>query len=210
MRPTIYAGSHTRRVLRITVLWHYETNSKFKNLNSKVETIKIFYVFGRMSSYEPELHPGCTYRLSDIGATLKIFSTGSITITGKSVDAIQKAVEKAYSLVYEFKKERRIEDLQNYPIHERKKRRRELRLLQEQLTKNKSKKGKNKSIARPPKKRARRSRDAYEDDGPASDDDPVDDFEELDSILNLKTPIEVDESEEEDSEEDFDSDVSHD
>lgn len=35
-----------------------------------------------MCSYEPELHPGVTYRIKDPKATLKIFSTGSITVTG--------------------------------------------------------------------------------------------------------------------------------
>lgn len=34
-------------------------------------------------SYEPELHPGVTYRLTNPKATLKIFSTGSVTVTGK-------------------------------------------------------------------------------------------------------------------------------
>lgn len=33
-------------------------------------------------SYEPELHPGVTYRLKSPKACLKIFSTGSITVTG--------------------------------------------------------------------------------------------------------------------------------
>ena len=35
------------------------------------------------ASYEPELHPGVTYKLRFPKATLKIFSTGSITVTGK-------------------------------------------------------------------------------------------------------------------------------
>lgn len=35
------------------------------------------------ASYEPELHPGVTYKLRYPKATLKIFSTGSITVTGK-------------------------------------------------------------------------------------------------------------------------------
>jgi len=81
----------------------------------------------RIASYEPELHPGVTYKMKDIRATLKIFSTGSITITGPSVKSIQKAVEEIYSLVYEFKKERRADDLQQYPLAERKKRKLELR-----------------------------------------------------------------------------------
>lgn len=33
-------------------------------------------------SYEPELHPGVTYKLKEPKATLKIFSTGSVTVTG--------------------------------------------------------------------------------------------------------------------------------
>lgn len=32
--------------------------------------------------YEPELHPGVTYKLKVPKATLKIFSTGSLTVTG--------------------------------------------------------------------------------------------------------------------------------
>lgn len=35
------------------------------------------------SSYEPELHPGVTYKLYNPKATLKIFSTGGVTITGE-------------------------------------------------------------------------------------------------------------------------------
>lgn len=34
------------------------------------------------ASYEPELHPGVTYKMTAPKATLKIFSTGSITVTG--------------------------------------------------------------------------------------------------------------------------------
>lgn len=34
------------------------------------------------ASYEPELHPGVTYKILNPKATLKIFSTGSITVTG--------------------------------------------------------------------------------------------------------------------------------
>jgi len=37
------------------------------------------------ASYEPELHPGVTYKMRDPDpkATLKIFSTGSVTVTGE-------------------------------------------------------------------------------------------------------------------------------
>lgn len=42
---------------------------------------KNIYVF-ILFSYEPELHPGVTYKLKEPKATLKIFSTGSVTVTG--------------------------------------------------------------------------------------------------------------------------------
>jgi transcription initiation factor TFIID TATA-box-binding protein len=74
----------------------------------------------RIASYEPELHPGVTYKMKDIRATLKIFSTGSITITAPKVETVQTAVEEAYRLVYEFKNERRPEDLEHHPLRERK------------------------------------------------------------------------------------------
>uniref|UniRef100_A0AAY4D004 TATA box-binding protein-like 1 n=1 Tax=Denticeps clupeoides TaxID=299321 RepID=A0AAY4D004_9TELE len=35
-----------------------------------------------IASYEPELHPAVTYRIKHLRATIQIFSTGSITITG--------------------------------------------------------------------------------------------------------------------------------
>lgn len=33
-------------------------------------------------SYEPELHPAATYRIKTIKATIQVFSTGSLTVTG--------------------------------------------------------------------------------------------------------------------------------
>lgn len=40
-------------------------------------------------SYEPELHPGVTYKLKTPKATLKIFSTGSITVTGTFINFLE-------------------------------------------------------------------------------------------------------------------------
>lgn len=45
--------------------------------NQNVFTNILFY-----SRYEPELHPGVTFKIKKPKATLKIFSTGSITVTG--------------------------------------------------------------------------------------------------------------------------------
>ena len=45
--------------------------------------ITIFCFFARvLASYEPELHPAATYRIKQIKATVQVFSTGSITVTG--------------------------------------------------------------------------------------------------------------------------------
>lgn len=41
-----------------------------------------FLLFVLFSSYEPELHPAVCYRIKSLRATLQIFSTGSITVTG--------------------------------------------------------------------------------------------------------------------------------
>ncbi|EFN75083.1 TATA box-binding protein-like protein 1 [Harpegnathos saltator] len=62
------------------------------------------------AEYEPELHPGVTYKLKEPKATLKIFSTGSVTVTAPNVASVQAAIEYIYPLVYEFRKERTAED----------------------------------------------------------------------------------------------------
>ncbi|XP_059619021.1 uncharacterized protein LOC132263330 [Phlebotomus argentipes] len=62
--------------------------------------------YRKEASYEPELHPGVTYKLKTPKATLKIFSTGSITVTAGSVANVQAAIEHIFPLVYEFRKAR--------------------------------------------------------------------------------------------------------
>ncbi|XP_046386097.1 TATA box-binding protein-like 1 [Ischnura elegans] len=66
-----------------------------------------------IASYEPELHPGVTYKLKEPKATLKIFSTGSVTVTAPSVAFVQAAIEHIFPLVYEFRKERSPDDILN-------------------------------------------------------------------------------------------------
>ncbi len=58
----------------------------------------------REAEYEPELHPGVTYKVKNPKATLKIFSTGSITVTAPSVENVQLAIEHIYPLVFDFRK----------------------------------------------------------------------------------------------------------
>ncbi|XP_031781137.1 TATA box-binding protein-like protein 1 [Nasonia vitripennis] len=60
--------------------------------------------------YEPEIQPGVIYKLKNMKATLRIFSTGSITVTAPSINAVQAAIEHIYPLVYEFRKERSVEE----------------------------------------------------------------------------------------------------
>ncbi|KAH8387627.1 hypothetical protein KR093_008309 [Drosophila rubida] len=65
------------------------------------------------ASYEPELHPGVTYKMREPKATLKIFSTGSITVTAASVNDVESAIQHIYPLVHEFRKQRSPEELQH-------------------------------------------------------------------------------------------------
>ncbi|KAK3091572.1 hypothetical protein FSP39_020899 [Pinctada imbricata] len=62
--------------------------------------------YPREASYEPELHPGVTYKIPSPKATLKIFSTGSITVTAPRVANIQSAIEHIFPLVLEFRSEK--------------------------------------------------------------------------------------------------------
>merc|ERR1712223_439739 len=63
------------------------------------------------ASYEPELHPGVTYKCKYPKATLKIFSTGSITVTAPSVANVQRAVEHIHPLVEIFQKPKTKQDV---------------------------------------------------------------------------------------------------
>ncbi|XP_015378164.1 PREDICTED: TATA box-binding protein-like protein 1, partial [Diuraphis noxia] len=53
--------------------------------------------------YEPELHPGVTYKIKEFKATLKIYSTGSITVNAPSEEIVQLAIEHIYPLILPFK-----------------------------------------------------------------------------------------------------------
>jgi transcription initiation factor TFIID TATA-box-binding protein len=71
-----------------------------------IKIVQFSEKYKKEASYEPELHPGVTYNLKNPTATLKIFSTGSMTVTARSVADVQAAIEHIYPLVYEFKKPR--------------------------------------------------------------------------------------------------------
>jgi transcription initiation factor TFIID TATA-box-binding protein len=48
-----------------------------------IKIVQFSEKYKKDASYEPELHPGVTYMLKTPKATLKIFSTGSMTVTGE-------------------------------------------------------------------------------------------------------------------------------
>lgn len=56
-------------------------------------------------TYEPELHPWATFRIKEFKATLKLFNTGSITLTCPSVAACQNAINHIYPLVYKYRRD---------------------------------------------------------------------------------------------------------
>lgn len=65
---------------------------------------------GPHCSYEPELHPAVTFKPGN-GATVKIFSTGALTILGKNVELVEAALDLVYPLLYSFRKDRSAHDV---------------------------------------------------------------------------------------------------
>ena len=57
-------------------------------------------------SYEPELHPGATYKCEGVKGSFTIFQTGAITITAPNVAAVDEAVQHIYPLVHDFQKDK--------------------------------------------------------------------------------------------------------
>lgn len=56
-------------------------------------------------SYEPELHPGATFRVKEYKCTLKLFTTGSITLTAPSVLFVQKSIDFIYKILCKYRHE---------------------------------------------------------------------------------------------------------
>ncbi|XP_045583194.1 TATA box-binding protein-like 1 isoform X2 [Procambarus clarkii] len=119
----IQAKTAARRVARAIQKLGY--NAKFKNFRIvnvlgtctmpfAVKITPFSQKFRNRASYEPELHPGVTYKIDHPKATLKIFSTGSITVTAPSVNNVQSAIEHIYPLVNEFGKARTEEEMAEY------------------------------------------------------------------------------------------------
>lgn len=53
------------------------------------------------ASYEPELHPAATYRIKHLKATIQVFSTGSITVTGTALFTVYTEIDRhLFTLLY--------------------------------------------------------------------------------------------------------------
>jgi transcription initiation factor TFIID TATA-box-binding protein len=68
-----------------------------------IDIIKLSRTYPEFVSYEPEIHPGATVRLPE-KAVLKVFTTGSVTLTAPSVERINTAVNEIYPQLFECRK----------------------------------------------------------------------------------------------------------
>ena len=81
--------------------------SKFRCVNVLASCVMPFTIdlnkiandYQKECSYEPELNPGATFKIKDLRATLKIFTTGSITMTVPNVQTAQKAINYIYPIL---------------------------------------------------------------------------------------------------------------
>lgn len=110
----------SRRIARIIQKLGYR-NAKFSSyrivnvlgscaLPFPIKVIQFSEKYKTIAQYEPELHPGVTFKIKELKATLKIFSTGSITVTAPSVGNVYQAIEQIYPMVYPFRREKTAED----------------------------------------------------------------------------------------------------
>lgn len=101
-----------RRIARLLQRLGYKT--KFRNYRVvnclatcsmpwPIDIVKLSRLYPECVSYEPEIHPGATVRLNN-KAVLKVFTTGSVTLTAPSVDIINTAVSEFYPQLLECRK----------------------------------------------------------------------------------------------------------
>lgn len=57
----------------------------------------------QVAVYEPELHPGVALCFKELKVNMRVFSTGSITVTAPKVNLIEEGVLKVFKMVYEYR-----------------------------------------------------------------------------------------------------------
>ena len=70
----------------------------------EIDVSRLAENYKKECSYEPELHPGATFKLKDLKATLKIFTTGAITLTAPSVALAQEAIYSISPICDEYRR----------------------------------------------------------------------------------------------------------
>lgn len=73
--------------------------------NFDIDLNKLADQYRQECSYEPELHPGATFRIKQYKCTLKLFTTGSITLTAPNVHNAQKSIDFIYPILVECRRQ---------------------------------------------------------------------------------------------------------
>jgi len=75
------------------------------DVNFPIRLEQLVYSHSKFCSYEPELFPGCIYRLVVPKTVILLFVSGRMVITGaKSVSHLQTAFDKIFPVLLQFKK----------------------------------------------------------------------------------------------------------
>ena len=80
-----------------------------------IDLNKIANEYKQECSYEPELHPGATFRVKQFRCTLKLFTTGSITLTAPNVLFAQKSIDFMYPILNQCKRQPFVEEIKTEP-----------------------------------------------------------------------------------------------
>lgn len=69
-----------------------------------IHLFKLAEMHPKESSYEPELCSGVVFKIKHLKSTLKLFSSGNVTIFAPSIEAVKQSVGYIYPIVYQFKR----------------------------------------------------------------------------------------------------------
>ena len=61
--------------------------------------------YSSLCQYEPELHPGATFKLAQLKTSLKLFTTGNVTLTSANCELVRKAVEHIFPILERYRRD---------------------------------------------------------------------------------------------------------